>query len=112
MAASLPGANGHENAEAPGRSPPGLVTHNSNQRAGNGSGVVVMSARCMPVTVAPGPRPPHHDLPRAVTAARDGRPARRGHDVLEPPAVRAAPVHLPAGRAAGEGLISAPRAGR
>jgi len=40
------------------------VTYSSNQRAGNGSGVVVMAARCMPVTVAPGPRPPHPDFPR------------------------------------------------
>src|SRR6185312_15762703 len=45
--------------EAPGRSPRGFAFKDSDQRAGNGSGVVVMPARCMPVTVSAAPRPPH-----------------------------------------------------
>src|SRR5581483_1239227 len=59
---------------------------------------------------APSRRPGRNGgLGEAVPRLGDGT-ERRGHYLVEPGAVRAAPVHPPAGRAAGEGLVGAPGA--
>ena len=76
--------------EAPGRSPRGFVFKDSDQRAGNGSGVVVMPARCMPVTVSAAPRPPHLGFELGLHGLRQGeRRAERAdhHDELVDQAV-------------------------
>ena len=59
------------------------MTQDSNQRAGNGSGVVVMSARCMPVTIAPGLRPPHLDFPSSPVIGALARPAGAATIILD-----------------------------
>src|SRR5690349_14155601 len=75
MTASLAGGERPRERASPGTLAPGLVTYDSNQRAGNGSGVVVMSARCMPVTIAPGLRPPHPGFPASPAIGALVRPA-------------------------------------
>src|SRR5689334_22934808 len=78
------------NTKPRGARPGASCLKDSDQRAGNGSGVVVMPARCMPVTVSAASRPPHLGFELRLHGLRQGeRRAERAdhHDELVDQAV-------------------------